>query len=213
LRNRRYLKFHLDQSPPAHEDEHPSERRQPRPGKFTFCLLDLDHFKQINDRYGHEAGDVVLIEVARRIRAGLRASDVALRWGGEEFLVIGRGHGEASSSKLAQRLLTAVGREPVRLPGGQSLTVTCSLGFTPMPWATDRAAPRLNRDQILNLADIALYLSKFEGRNRACGVFPGSDAGIVDRIIDLDIDLHGLRREDGRGLKLVTIPGPGNKNA
>ena len=112
---------------------------------------------------------------------------------------------------MAQRLLSAVGSEPVRLPGGQSLTVTCSLGFTPMPWTTDRAAPRLNRDQILNLADIALYLSKFEGRNRACGVFPGSDAGIVDRIIDLDIDLHGLRREDGRGVLLQTIIGPGGK--
>ena len=211
LRNRRYLKFHFDQAPPAHEDKRPQERRSPRPSKFTFCLLDLDHFKQINDRYGHEAGDVVLIEVARRIRACLRANDVALRWGGEEFLVIGRGHDESSSSKLAQRLLDAVGREPVRLPGGQSLTVTCSLGFTPMPWTTDRSAPRLNRDQILNLADIALYLSKFEGRNRASGVFPGSDPGIVDRIIDLDIDLHGLRREDGRGVRLQTIAGPDAK--
>jgi two-component system, chemotaxis family, response regulator WspR len=151
---------------------------------------------------------VVLIEVARRIRASLRSTDVALRWGGEEFLVIGRGHGETSSSKLAQRLLTAVGREPIRLPAGQSLTVTCSLGFTPMPWSTDRSTPRLNRDQILNLADIALYLSKFDGRNRAYGVFPGPDAGIVDRIIDLEIDLHGLRREDGRGVRLQTILGP-----
>jgi diguanylate cyclase (GGDEF)-like protein len=208
LRNRRYLKFHLDQAPPTHDERGPSERRHPRPTKFTFCLLDLDHFKQINDRYGHEAGDVVLIEIARRVRASLRATDVALRWGGEEFLVIGRGHSETSSTKLAQRLLSAVGSAPVRLPGGQSLRVTCSLGFTPMPWSSDRAGQRLNRDQILNLADIALYLSKFEGRNRAFGVFPGPDTSIVDRIIDLDIDLHGLRREDGRGVHLLAIPGP-----
>ena len=208
LRNRRYLKFHLDQSPLMHEEAHPTERRRLRPAKFTFCLLDLDHFKQINDRYGHEAGDVVLIEIARRIRTGMRATDVALRWGGEEFLVIGRGHGEASSMKLAQRLLTSIGCEPIRLPGGQKLTVTCSLGFTPMPWSSDQGGQRLNRDQILNLADIALYLSKFEGRNRACGVFPGPDKSIVDRIIDLDIDLHGLRREDGRGVRLLTIQGP-----
>lgn len=81
-----------------------------------------------------------------------------------------------------------------------------------MPWSSEHAGQRLGRDHVLNLADIGLYLSKFEGRNRACGVFPGPDASVVGRIIDLDIDLHGLRREDGRGVRLLTIQGPAAKS-
>ncbi len=173
LRNRRYLDVHLDQAALTHEYDPAAERRHSATGEYTFCLMDLDHFKLINDRHGHEAGDVVLIEIARRIRGSLRATDVALRWGGEEFLVIGCGHSETTSTELARRLLTAVGSAPIPLPTGQALTVTCSLGFTPMPWSSEDGERPLNRDQTLNLANIALYLSKFEGRNRACGVFPG----------------------------------------
>lgn len=213
LRNRRYLDVHLDQAAQAHEEDSAGGCRDPLTGEFTFCLMDLDHFKHINDRYGHESGDVVLIEIARRIRGSLRATDVALRWGGEEFLIIGRGHSETSSTDLAQRLLAAVGSAPIALPAGQALTVTCSLGFTPMPWSFEHAGRLLNRDQILNLADIALYLSKFEGRNRACGVFPGPDTSIMDRIINLDVNPHGLRSEDGRGFRLLTINGPSPKTA
>jgi two-component system chemotaxis family response regulator WspR len=206
LRNRRYLEVHLDHL--AQEGDFAEKRHDAPSIDYTFCLMDLDHFKHINDRYGHEAGDVVLIEVARRIRASLRATDVALRWGGEEFLVIGRGRSEGVSTEFAQRLLMAVGSTPIRLSSGQEITVTCSLGFTPMPWTSRQIGRALNRDQVLNLADIALYLSKFEGRNRASGVFPGPDTGIVDRIINLDIDCHGLRKEHGRGVRLVTIDGP-----
>ncbi len=208
LRNRRYLDIHLDHDPSARTEDRPEHRRDPEPDGFTFFLMDLDHFKLINDRYGHEAGDVVLIEIARRIRASLRASDVAVRWGGEEFLVIGRGRGETVSAELAQRLLAAIGSAPIQLPTGQALMVTCSLGFAPIPWSSAHAGQRLNRDQILNLADIGMYLSKFEGRNRACGVFPGSDASIIDRIVDLDLDFHGLRHADGSGVRLLTIHGP-----
>jgi len=208
LRNRRYLDIHLDQSQSHDSKSASTERRLQQSGEFTFCLLDLDHFKQINDHYGHEAGDVVLIEIARRIRGCLRATDVGLRWGGEEFLVIGGGHSESSSTELAQRLLSAVGSAPILLSSGQELTVTCSLGFTPMPWSPEYAGRPLNRDQILNLADIALYLSKFEGRNRGCGVFPGPDVSIMNRIVSLDVNPHGLRSEDGRGFRLLTIHGP-----
>ena len=77
-----------------------------------------------------------------------------------------------------------------------------------MPWSSEYPGRPLNRDQILNLADIALYLSKFEGRNRACGVFPGPDESIMNRIVSLDINPHGLRDEDGRGFRLLTIHGP-----
>jgi two-component system chemotaxis family response regulator WspR len=209
LRNRRYLEVHLDQASPAHEHDAAATSRASRQSEFTFCLMDLDHFKLINDRYGHEAGDTVLIEVARRIRDNLGAADVALRWGGEEFLIIGSGHDETVATDLARRMLMAIGTSPIRLPSGLAVTVTCSLGFTPMPWSAEHPGYRLNRDQILNLADIGLYRSKYEGRNRAYGVFPGPDAGIVERIVNLEVDSDGLRNEEGRGFRLLTIQGPG----
>ena len=208
LRNRRYLEVHLDQASVAASDEQPADRRRSRLTEFAFCLMDLDHFKLINDRYGHEAGDAVLIEIARRIRESLAEDEVALRWGGEEFLIISKEHTETSSAELAGRLLAAIGSRAIRLPAGQDLVVTCSVGFTSMPWSNEHAGRPLNRDQILNLADIALYLSKFEGRNRACGVFPGPGASIVDRIVNLDLDFQGLREEDGRGVRLLTIDAP-----
>ncbi|HEY2347309.1 MAG TPA: diguanylate cyclase [Xanthomonadaceae bacterium] len=209
LRNRRYLEVHLGQSGSARAGNG-TARVGGRGGadEFIFCLMDLDHFKHINDRYGHEAGDAVLIEIARRIGASLESADVALRWGGEEFLIIGSGQGETGAAVLAGRLLAAVGSEPIRLPAGQAVTITCSLGFSPLSWPSRGPEPGLSHDHVLNLADIGLYLSKSGGRNRACGVFPGPDAGIVERIVRLEIDQDRLRSEDGRGVRLLTIHGP-----
>jgi two-component system chemotaxis family response regulator WspR len=205
LRNRRYLKFHLEQAQPVLDG--PAERRQPAAGHFTLCLFDLDHFKQINDRYGHEIGDAVLIEVARRLRATLRSSDGLLRWGGEEFLVVGRGCDLVGATEFAHRVQACISTEPMRLSNGQSLRVTCSLGFVPLPWVAANGE-RLSRDQLLNLADIALYLSKLEGRNRGYGVFPGPDATLATHVGDLAMDPHALRREDGKGVRLRAISGP-----
>lgn len=205
LRNRRYLKFYLEQAPKAPLPD--GERRHLAPGHFTFCLFDLDHFKQINDRYGHETGDAVLVEVARRLRTHLRDSDGLLRWGGEEFLVVGHGYDHEGAQEFARRVLHCVSSQPMRLPGGLTLRVTCSLGYVPLPWV-DADGSGLNRDQVLNLADFALYLGKLEGRNRGYGVFPGPDSGVVSRLVDLGMDPHALRREDGRGVRLLPLPGP-----
>lgn len=209
LRNRRYLAIHLGQPGGARaRDRAASERSPSGAAEFTFCLMDLDHFKQVNDHYGHEAGDAVLVEIAQRIRASLRSTDVALRWGGEEFLIIWRGQSETGAALLARRLLAAVGSEPILLPAGQVVTITCSLGFSPMLWPSRHPQPELSHDHVLNLADIGLYLSKSEGRNRACGVFPGPDTGIVERIVRQEVDQDRLRSEDGCGVRLLTIHGP-----
>lgn len=207
LRNRRYLKFFLEQATASKEADS-EDRRHLSPGNFTFCLFDLDHFKQINDRYGHETGDAVLVEVARRLRSSLRDSDGLLRWGGEEFLVVGRGFDHAGAIEFGRRILHCISGPPMLLPGGLRLRITCSLGLAPLPWPGDPQAVQLNREQVLNLADFALYLSKLEGRNRGYGVFPGPDADLAQRMSDLALDPHGLRREDGRGVRLHLLPGP-----
>lgn len=206
LRNRRYLKFFLGQA--IHTTAPDSgERRHFIPGSVTFYLFDLDHFKQINDRYGHEVGDAVLVEVARRLRTTLRNSDGLLRWGGEEFLVVGRGIDHDGALQMAQRILYCISGEPMYL-GGHRLSITCSLGFAPLPWSDDNDADQLNREQVLNIADFALYLSKLEGRNRGCGVFPGPDRRLPQRLSDLAMDPHALRYEDGRGVRLHRVSGP-----
>ena len=204
LRNRRYLKFFLEQAPYLPQAD--SERRHRAPGHFTFCLFDLDHFKQINDRYGHETGDAVLVEVARRLRQNMRDNDGLLRWGGEEFLVVGHGYDYEGARDLAYRALHCISDQPMRLPGGLSLRVTCSLGFSPLPWIGSDGS-QLSRDQTLNLADVALYLSKLEGRNRGYGVFPGTDPDVVARLNDFGVDPQSLRLENGKGVRLVALAG------
>jgi two-component system chemotaxis family response regulator WspR len=205
LRNRRYLPHYLGSVAKA-APERP--RRGASPGGLVFCMFDLDHFKAINDRHGHEAGDAVLVETARRLQACMLSNDVALRWGGEEFLVIGRDHTPASARSLAKRLLQVVGGEPHVLPSGQTLQVTCSLGYAPLHWQTGEGDAVLSREQIINLADHALYLSKTEGRNRAIGVFPGEDASFTRRMTQLANQPGGLRDEHGKGVRLQAVAGP-----
>ena len=86
------------------------------------CLmLDVDHFKQVNDTWGHAAGDVVLQELAQRIESQVRASDVAARYGGEEFVVLLPGTDVASALKLAERIRMAIASSPIGLPCGEEV--------------------------------------------------------------------------------------------
>lgn len=132
-------------------------------GSQCFILLDIDHFKAINDRLGHGAGDAVLVEVARRLREAVGARGQTLRWGGEEFLVYAEGGSLESDARLVRDLLNAIGATPVPGPDGEALPITISAGALTL--APD--APSLDWEQALALADQALYLGKQNGRNRA----------------------------------------------
>lgn len=121
-------------------------------------LADLDHFKQINDTYGHLAGDQVLQTVAQRLKGALRTYDTVGRYGGEEFLMIFPGCDEEALLRRAEHLRASVDREPVRTPEAE-IAVSVSLGATV---AYGSAA----QDQILRSADEALYRAKRAGRNR-----------------------------------------------
>ncbi|WP_348756533.1 GGDEF domain-containing protein [uncultured Aquincola sp.] len=134
-------------------------------------LLDLDHFKRINDEAGHAAGDEVLVEVARRLRSTVAADDLVVRWGGEEFLVVLPGADEARTGWMAQQLLQAVAGQPVQA-GGRALHVTASVGhgaFEPAPGGRP-----LRYEQALALVDEALYAAKQQGRHRAVGAAVGA---------------------------------------
>lgn len=123
-------------------------------------MADLDHFKRINDTCGHQAGDVVLREAARRMQASLRSYDAVGRYGGEEFLIIMPGSSDSSAIHLAERLRFAINREPVKLPD-RSVSFSISLGVTV-------SAPGVTTDPetLIRVADEALYRAKDLGRNR-----------------------------------------------
>jgi two-component system, cell cycle response regulator len=122
-------------------------------------VADVDHFKKINDHYGHGAGDAALVAVVQRISATLRSYDVIGRYGGEEFLIVAPGCDLQLTQKLAERIRTAVSDEPIDL-GNESATITISLGAT---LGTAESDPEF----LVAMADAAMYQAKRNGRNRA----------------------------------------------
>jgi two-component system, cell cycle response regulator len=126
---------------------------------LSCLLLDLDHFKQINDRFGHDAGDQVLKEVARRITGSLREVDLAARYGGEEFVVLLPHTSKGDARIVAERLLKNVRKQDFTF-GGEVVTVTTSIGC-----AGNSDVDSSNPEDLVKAADIALYGAKKNGRN------------------------------------------------
>ena len=152
LRNRRALLEALDQ-----------QLALARRGGLPLALLaiDVDHFKQVNDRFGHLTGDRLLRQVAQLLESRLRAQDLAGRFGGEEFLVVLPNTGMDGAVSLAQALCEAVAAAPLQTDSGQPLPITVSIGVHGFDAAKD-----LNVDHLIHAADQALYRAKAAGRNR-----------------------------------------------
>jgi len=133
-----------------------------------FTLLDIDHFKRINDEHGHAAGDMVLVEVGRRLRQATRDSDMVLRWGGEEFLVYSQGVAAEQRGLLVRRMLDAIAATPIVLTDGTALRISATAGAVSLPFAQEagEADAQLEWEQAIALADRALYKGKQAGRNR-----------------------------------------------
>ena len=144
----------------------------PQDQRHGVLLLDIDHFKQINDSYGHAAGDVVVIEIARRIQQGGGADSHCARWGGDEFMVLLAGGGASMLRAMAYGLMAQICEHPVTLPDGRSISVTISMGAC-------MAEPGEKLELATDMADAALYLAKNGGRNRVV-VFDG-DSGASDK--------------------------------
>jgi diguanylate cyclase (GGDEF)-like protein len=130
---------------------------------FSVVSLDLDHFKQINDRHGHAAGDAVLVHVAQRLRSMVRGHDVVARVGGEEFLVLMPGADLRAAHHLGMRLRQHLADEPV-VAASTTLRITTSIGVAEVHRDDADAEPVLRR------ADQALYRAKATGRDRVCGL-------------------------------------------
>ncbi len=131
-------------------------------------ILDIDHFKNINDTLGHAGGDAVLIEIAKRLRSTVRDTDMVMRWGGEEFLVFSPKANAAHLKSLAQRVLNVIGKEPIAV-GDKMMTITVTGGFLSLPFS-GLSETDCNREKAIQIADMALYLGKVNGRNRAYGL-------------------------------------------
>jgi diguanylate cyclase (GGDEF)-like protein len=168
----------------------------------ALMMIDIDHFKNVNDWHGHAAGDAVIVEVGRRIRAAVREQDLVVRWGGEEFLVLALDTGGEDLAQMASRILHGIGGTPVATAEGP-LRVTASIGFASFPFS-GITGPGLRLHSV-NWADMVLYKAKAEGRNRAVGIsqVDAPDADTLSAILQ-DFDaacLHGQ-------VRLATLLGP-----
>lgn len=139
---------------------------------LSIMLFDLDHFKRVNDEFGHQVGDRVLSEIARRINRIIRGDDVAFRFGGEEFLALLPGASLEQAERVAERLRTAIGEQPVKI-GTHRLGLTASFGVVQYQPGKE------SWDDCIKRADEALYRAKRGGRDRISRHVPVSIAGLA----------------------------------
>lgn len=203
LNNRRYFEQNI-------EREINFVRRSQQDGTghgLALYLFDIDHFKQINDRHGHDAGDEVLIEFARRLADAIRETDMLVRWGGEEFLLVARLEKSGDHQRVAERIRSTIAGAPFVLGNGTALQVTCTIGAIVYPQTSDHSVGRdvgrpVDNDArhdatsnntiiawpaLVQLADAALYTGKRQHRNCWVSIDDIPDPGQLDSILKQDL--------------------------
>jgi diguanylate cyclase (GGDEF)-like protein len=154
----------------------------------ALVLLDIDHFKQINDTFGHACGDQVLIELGKRLSQIMREEDMLMRWGGEEFLIYLNHIPAEHLANIVERVLMAVGADTINTVE-HCITATTSAGYISLPLAKSGRGVDINWEKALHLADTALYLAKTRGRNQAIGVkIPDISAEEFARLMQGDLE-------------------------
>jgi diguanylate cyclase (GGDEF)-like protein len=169
LKNRRYLSAFMPEELARtmrlqRAREHAARSASERNIDLCLLMVDLDHFKMVNDVYGHAAGDSVLRQVAEVMRGACRASDVVVRWGGEEFLIVARNIDRDQAHILADQICDAVRAHPFDVGHGVVLQKCCSVGYTAFP-VIPGEPDRFGWEQALELADQCLYAAKKSGRD------------------------------------------------
>jgi two-component system, cell cycle response regulator len=174
LKNRRYVLQTIAADAAAAARKHriaTASGSLPSDGDLVFVLIDIDHFKAVNDQFGHDAGDQVLIQIADVLRGSCRAADTIARWGGEEFLVIFRFTNRETAAMSVERIRMAVEQRVFNIDGHRTLRRTCSIGFAPYPLIPERPE-QVTWEEVIALADEALYSAKQSGRNSWAGADP-----------------------------------------
>lgn len=174
LKNRRYLDKHIDanvaQSLEAFQNwQKDTTKPLPHNEQLTFFMLDLDNFKSVNDIYGHEFGDEVLKSIKPLLETLFRSSDIFIRLGGEEFLIVVRDINQTDAQILAERLRKTIKQYVFVVNSYTNFTVTCSIGYVQYPYITEQPNA-LSWQQVVKLTDKALYLAKNNGRDAWVGL-------------------------------------------
>jgi diguanylate cyclase (GGDEF)-like protein len=191
----------------------------PEDADLIFMMLDVDHFKRVNDEFGHAAGDQVLVQLGTVLRTTSRDSDIVVRWGGEEFLIIARFTNRQQAAATAERLRQAVERHVTTLADGRPIRITCSIGFAAFPF--DLAMPdALGWDAVVALADQAGYAAKRAGRNAWVGLVrnPGTGETLAappagQQDVERLIDEERIRQLASRPLDALPPRAPGTIGA
>ncbi len=173
LSNRRYLQKLMPMDIAKVQREYDNKLYN-RPTKeasldLTFFILDVDFFKSVNDVYGHSAGDNLLIQISEVLKHVCRESDCVIRWGGEEFIIVSRFTDREDAPMMAERIRQAVEQHLFTLTVEDTLHKTCSIGFACFPFLRDQPM-ELSWEQVVDVADHALYAAKKSGRNRSVGL-------------------------------------------
>nr|WP_315481149.1 GGDEF domain-containing protein [uncultured Undibacterium sp.] len=176
LRNRRFLLQNIESDVAralrAYEDQmhNPNElMNHPADSDIVFFMVDLDHFKSVNDTYGHACGDMVLMQMRDRLQSVFRESDYLVRWGGEEFLVVARTCNRKDAALVAERIRQVVADTTFKLLDDVEISRTCSVGYASFPFLPMQ--PHLvTWAQVVNFADQGLYMVKKSGRNACIGI-------------------------------------------
>lgn len=172
LHNRRFLAQHIEADVALairRAEQRPPGGPEPEDADLVFFLIDIDHFKQVNDQYGHAAGDAVLVQMRARLQQAFRQGDYLVRWGGEEFFIAARATSRHRAAELAERARAIVADAPFVLDDGSLLHRSCSVGFAAFPPAPGMAAA-LHWTTVVDLADAALYAVKRSGRDGWLGL-------------------------------------------
>lgn len=169
----------------------------------ALALLDIDHFKVINDKFGDAIGDTVLIEVSNRLAQIMRENDKLMRWSGEEFLLFLNNITAENLERVIQRVLSVVGSAPIVVEN-KPLNVTVSVGYISLAHGKDSDIDE-NWEKSLKLADAALYKAKINGRNQAVGI-PNNTIAFQDLDAMLTINLDDLTHQDKIVVSKITGP-------
>jgi diguanylate cyclase (GGDEF)-like protein len=173
--------------------------------KGALLMVDVDHFKRVNDHYGHAAGDRVLVEVARRLGVAMRGDDLVARWGGEEFLVFAPNVEGTELDQLAERVRLAMNQAPVLLENGTAIETTVSIGYAAFPLPASHVP--VTWEQAVNLADLSLYTAKNQGRNCAVGIVR-TTAVTTEALREVEADIARARHDGRITLKVTPEPDP-----